>query len=102
MASQILEQHEIDSALIQLNTGAIQNWIIEEGKLTKTFKFKNFQYAFGFMTMCAMYAEKKNHHPEWSNVYNKVTVQLITHDVSGLSDKDFDLAKQMDVFASRA
>ncbi|MCO4785035.1 4a-hydroxytetrahydrobiopterin dehydratase [Marinomonas atlantica] len=102
MASQLLEQHEIDSALIQLNADTIQHWIIEEGKLTKTFKFKSFQHAFGFMTMCAMYAEKKNHHPEWSNVYSKVTVQLITHDVSGLSDKDFDLAKQMDVFASLA
>lgn len=102
MPSQKLEQHEIDSALVQLNTEATQDWSIDQGKLTKTFKFKNFQHAFGFMTMCAMYAEKKNHHPEWSNVYNTVTVQLITHDVSGLSDNDFDLAKQMEVFASRA
>lgn len=99
MTHRKLEQHEIEQALNQLNTEASQDWMIEDEKLTKTFKFKDFQQAFGFMTMCALYAEKKDHHPEWFNVYNKVSIQLITHDVSGISQKDFDLAKKMEAFA---
>ena len=91
------EAHE--QASIVLNASTEQEWTIENGKLAKSFKFKNFQQAFGFMTMCALYAEKKDHHPEWSNVYNKVDVQLVTHDVAGLSAKDFDLAKKMDALA---
>ena len=94
-----LDEHAIQQALTELNASTVQEWIIENGKLTKSFRFKNFQQAFGFMTMCALYAEKKDHHPEWSNVYNKVDVQLVTHDVAGLSAKDFDLAKHMDEFA---
>ncbi|CUB04535.1 4a-hydroxytetrahydrobiopterin dehydratase [Marinomonas fungiae] len=102
MTYQKLTSPDIESALEQLNSNAASHWVIEDSKLTKTFEFRNFQQAFGFMTMCALYAEKKDHHPEWSNVYNKVSVQLITHYVAGLSDKDFDLAKQMDVFANGA
>jgi len=100
MTHRKLEQHEIEAALSQLNANASQNWIIEDEKLSKTFKFKNFQYAFGFMTMCALCAEKQDHHPEWFNVYNTVKIQLTTHDVSGISHKDFDLAKQMEVLAA--
>ncbi|TPE47928.1 4a-hydroxytetrahydrobiopterin dehydratase [Maribrevibacterium harenarium] len=88
------------AALSELNTGLPTPWEIIDGKLAKAFKFKDFQQAFGFMTMCALYAERQDHHPEWSNVYNKVAVQLITHDVSGLSEKDFDLAKKMESFAA--
>ncbi|SBS34677.1 Putative pterin-4-alpha-carbinolamine dehydratase [Marinomonas aquimarina] len=99
MANQKLTAEEIHTALVELNSDASQDWVIEDGKLSKTFKFKNFQQAFGFMTTCALYAERKNHHPEWSNVYNRVDVQLVSHDVSGLSVKDFDLAKKMDEFA---
>ncbi|RDL45280.1 4a-hydroxytetrahydrobiopterin dehydratase [Marinomonas piezotolerans] len=102
MAVQKLAPNEIDSALSELNSDTSQNWVIDNDKLTKTFKFKDFQHAFGFMTMCAIYAEKQDHHPEWFNVYNKVSIQLTTHDVSGLSVKDFDLAKQMDIFAHQA
>ncbi|TYL48996.1 4a-hydroxytetrahydrobiopterin dehydratase [Marinomonas sp. IMCC 4694] len=95
-----LDQHDIENALIQLNIQTTKDWTIEDEKLTRTFKFKNFQQAFGFMTMCALYVEKHDHHPEWFNVYNKVNVQLTTHDVSGISQKDIDLATQMDKFAS--
>ena len=94
-----LDEQAIQQALIELNASTEQEWTIENGKLAKSFKFKNFQQAFGFMTMCALYAEKKDHHPEWSNVYNKVDVLLVTHDVAGLSAKDFDLAKKMDALA---
>lgn len=67
--------------------------------ITKTFLFRNFVEAFGFMTKCAIVAEKLNHHPEWSNVYRTVTVTLITHDCDGLSDLDIRLARQMDQLA---
>lgn len=62
----------------------------------KTFTFRNFIDAFGFMTRAAIWAEKWNHHPEWSNVYNRVTVVLTTHDVDGISAQDAKLARKMD------
>ena len=66
--------------------------IIEDGKkIKKTFKFKSFIEAFSFMTKIAIYAEKKDHHPEWSNVYNKVEICLTTHDAGGITEKDVDL-----------
>ncbi|MBY6056031.1 4a-hydroxytetrahydrobiopterin dehydratase [Leisingera daeponensis] len=73
-------------------------WEMVEGRdaITKTFKFKNFADAFGWMTRAAIWAEKWNHHPEWSNVYNRVTVVLTTHDVDGISAQDAKLARKMD------
>ncbi len=71
-------------------------WSLQDDKLSKQYKFSDFQHAFGFMTICALYYEKVNQHPEWSNVYNRVTVQLTTHDAAGISDKDVALAQQMD------
>ena len=67
--------------------------------ITKSFKFDGFVGAFGWMTKAAIHAEKANHHPEWSNTYNRVTVTLTTHDVDGLSDKDVALADIMDGLA---
>lgn len=69
--------------------------------LQRTFTFRNFREAFGFMTEVALVAEGTNHHPEWGNVYNRITVQLTTHDAGGITQKDFDLAHQMDLIASR-
>jgi len=64
--------------------------------IVKTFKFNSFVEAFGWMTQAAIWAEKWNHHPEWSNVYNKVTVVLTTHDVGGVSTQDAKLARKLD------
>ena len=64
--------------------------------LTQTLVFDNFKIAFSFMTMVALKAEQIDHHPEWSNVYNKVTIILTTHDLDGLSDKDLELGKFID------
>ena len=64
--------------------------------VTKSFKFSNFKIAFSFMTLVAIEAEKIDHHPEWQNVYNKLTVTLTTHDLGGLSDKDIQLGKFID------
>ena len=69
---------------------------VERDAITKTYKFKNFIEAFGWMTQAAMWAETLNHHPEWRNVYNRVTVTLTTHDVDGLTDLDIALANRMD------
>jgi 4a-hydroxytetrahydrobiopterin dehydratase len=73
-------------------------WAMVEGRdaITKTFTFDNFVDAFGWMTRVAFWAEKWNHHPEWSNVYRTVTVVLITHDVDGLSAQDAKLARKID------
>ena len=67
--------------------------------IRKTFLFKNFVEAFGFMTRAALWAEKLNHHPEWSNVYRTVTVELTTHDAGGLTELDLKLATKMDALA---
>ena len=67
--------------------------------ITRSFKFKTFNEAFGFMSRVALAAEKMDHHPEWSNVYNKVDVVLSTHSAQGLTDLDVKLAAKMDLFA---
>lgn len=74
-------------------------WTLEDDGINRTFTFDNFVSAFGFMASAAIVAEKMNHHPEWSNVYNRVTVRLTTHDAGGLTDLDFDLAARMNQLA---
>ncbi|MBC8110329.1 MAG: 4a-hydroxytetrahydrobiopterin dehydratase [Verrucomicrobia bacterium] len=72
-------------------------WKEEDNKLKKNFVFKNFVEAFGFMTQVALLAEKADHHPWWSNVYNKVTIELNTHDAGDVvTEKDHKLAAQID------
>lgn len=66
------------------------------GAITRDFKFKDFAQAFAFMTQVALAAEKRDHHPEWSNVYNKVKITLTTHDANGLTLRDVDLAQYAD------
>jgi 4a-hydroxytetrahydrobiopterin dehydratase len=89
-----LNESEIQNNLETLNSNLENVWVLENDKLTKTYKFKDFVEAFGFMSRTASHAEEVNHHPEWFNVYNTVKVQLATHDVSGISYKDFDLKKR--------
>lgn len=71
----------------------VPGWELKDGKLHRELKFKNFVEAFGFMSSLALTAESMNHHPEWLNVFNKVVIDLQTHDVGGISQKDFKLAK---------
>ena len=98
MAAIKLSQAEIDQhlAVVNENLSKDAQWQIVEGKLVKQFVFKNFIQAFGWMTQVAMHAEKLIHHPEWSNVWNKVDVALVTHDVDGISDLDFKMIKRME------
>jgi 4a-hydroxytetrahydrobiopterin dehydratase len=74
-------------------------WTLAGGKLHRTFEFSDFVEAFGFMSRVALVAERMNHHPEWFNVYNRVVIDLRTHDCDGISDRDFDLARQIDSLA---
>jgi 4a-hydroxytetrahydrobiopterin dehydratase len=82
-------------------SAALPGWAPVEGRdaLKKTFKFKSFNEAGGFMSRVALAAEKLNHHPEWCNVYNRVEITLTTHDCDGLSDLDVKLAKRIDSYA---
>jgi 4a-hydroxytetrahydrobiopterin dehydratase len=82
---------EIDAALADLPA-----WKLEDGKLQRTFVFADFVAAFAFMTKAAFAAERLNHHPDWSNVWSKVTVSLWTHDAGGITALDFELARAMD------
>jgi 4a-hydroxytetrahydrobiopterin dehydratase len=77
----------------------LPGWTLANNKLHREFEFANFVKAFGFMTQIAIIAEKMDHHPEWSNVYNRVEVFLTTHDAGGLTTLDFELAEQMNLLA---
>jgi 4a-hydroxytetrahydrobiopterin dehydratase len=88
-----LSSEESAAQLQALNLNLTTPWQINSDlKLTKVLRFDDFIQAWGFMCKVALYAEKHDHHPEWSNVYNTVTIELTTHDVGGISNKDYDLA----------
>lgn len=71
----------------------LKGWSVVNNKIHKIFEFKDFNEAFGFMVRAAMHIEKINHHPEWFNVYNKIVIDLTTHDAGGITQNDIDLAK---------
>ena len=75
--------------------GALPGWSYDRGRLHKEFQFENFTQAFGFMSRIAPVAESMNHHPDWSNVYNRVVVDLATHDAGGVTELDLRMAEQM-------
>ena len=77
---------------IEANLNNLPGWALKAEKLHRELKFKNFVQAWGFMTQVAMWAEQADHHPEWSNVYSRVTIDLTTHEADGISQRDFDLA----------
>lgn len=83
---------QVAQELAQLNQQCLELWCIKDDKLHKTFVFKNFVEAFGFMSKVAIHSEKQNHHPEWFNVYKTVKIDLTTHEAGGISERDFELA----------
>ncbi len=89
-----LSQTDIDEELKSL-----PGWSVVNEKLHKEFQFDSFNQAFGFMTRAAMEIEKMNHHPEWFNVYNKITIELTTHDAGGITKNDINLAKILNSLA---
>ena len=74
----------------------LPHWQVEAGRLQRNWQFKDFSEAFAFMTRVALLAEAMQHHPNWSNVYNRVSIELTTHDLGGLSDLDVQLARSID------
>ncbi len=90
MAAAKLSEKEIADELKKL-----AGWNVTNGNLHRVFEFKDFTQAFGFMTRVALAAEKMDHHPDWSNSWNKVTVDLCTHSAGGLTKNDFDLAEKI-------
>jgi len=93
----LIARDELDLRLAELD-----GWTLSAGRiaLEKTYSFKGFNSAFGFMTRVAMAAERANHHPEWSNIYNRVTIRWTTHSLGGVSDLDLKLAASCDRFAA--
>lgn len=92
MATKLTESERGDAL------ASISDWSLVDGRdaITRTFQFKDFNAAFGFMSRVALKAEKMDHHPEWFNVYNRVEVTLSTHDAGGLTELDIKLARFMD------
>jgi 4a-hydroxytetrahydrobiopterin dehydratase len=94
MNASVLSTAEITQQLNQ-----IAGWEVKDSKLHRQFQFANFAQAFGFMASMAVVSESMGHHPEWFNVYNKVNVDLTTHDAGGITQKDLDWATQANKFA---
>ena len=92
-----LSEAELAKAL-----AGLPGWRVENGKLHREWHFADFNAAFGFMTRVALEAERMNHHPEWSNVWNHVVVDLVTHDAGGLTASDVKLAKKMEALAAQS
>jgi 4a-hydroxytetrahydrobiopterin dehydratase len=96
MARTKLTESEIEAALTRLD-----GWTVVNEKLHRELRFADFIHAFGFMTTAALGIEKMNHHPEWCNVWNRVTIDLTTHDAAGITQLDVDLAAMLDALYRR-
>jgi len=92
----------LDQSQIHDEVAKLSNWSVKEGKLHAEFRFADFVDAFAFMTKVALAAESAQHHPEWRNVYNRVTIDLVTHDAGdAISQNDIDLARKIDTLIGK-
>jgi len=91
-----MERKALEGTELTTVVSNLSNWEISDGRLTKTFKFGSFAEAIGWMVAVALYADKLDHHPNWSNVYNRVSVELLTHDMGAITTWDIALAERMD------
>lgn len=89
--------NQLDAAAVESELARLDGWSLDGAKLHKTYTFPDFVEAFAFMTRVAVLAEEQDHHPEWRNVYRTVEVHLTTHDAGGISERDFRLARSMDL-----
>ena len=99
-----MAREKLGSQAVSEALAGLSGWALADDGLSigRTYTFRNFGEAFAFMTRCALAAEKMDHHPDWSNVYKTVKVNLSTHDAGGLTELDFELARRMDRFAGDA
>jgi len=95
-----MPRQKLSDSEVATEAAKLPGWTIAGGKLRRTFTFKDFSEAFAFMTRVALAAEKMDHHPDWSNVWNRVTIELSTHDAGGLTHNDFALAARINSLAS--
>ncbi|MBW9114367.1 4a-hydroxytetrahydrobiopterin dehydratase [Rhizobium cauense] len=98
-----MKREKLERQAIAAELAKLDGWSLDDAgtSISRSFKFRNFVEAFGFMTEGALAAERLNHHPEWFNVYSRVDVKLNTHDVGGLTELDFRLATEMEKAAAR-
>ncbi len=96
MAPKNLSSEELAASLASLSP-----WSLVGGRLHREYEFKDFVEAFGFMASAALLIERMNHHPDWRNVYGKLTVDLHTHDTDGITSLDLELAKKMEALAKK-
>lgn len=92
---------KLSSSEIQKALEGLSGWSVQNGKLHREYRFPDFVHAFGFMATAAIAIEAMGHHPEWFNVWNRVTVDLSTHDAGGITGKDVSLATKLEAFASK-
>ena len=90
-----MSRQKLPEAEINAELASLAGWSYRGGKLHREFTFENFVQAWGFMSSCALVAEAMNHHPDWSNVWNRVTVDLMSHDAGGVTKNDIELARRM-------
>ncbi len=95
----LLDANQLETRLAELNAGALENWTIGDARLHRRYKFEDFGPAFGFMTQVAMVCETMSHHPKWTNVWNVVEIDLLTHRAKGITSLDFELAAAMERIA---
>ena len=87
--------HLLNESELKELPSILPGWQVQDGKIKRTWRFNNFSEAFAFMVRVAMAAEQLGHHPDWSNSWNKVSIELVCHDLGGISDLDVNLAKQI-------
>jgi len=90
------ERQKLADDELKAAVASLPGWSLENAKLHKQYAFADFAHAFGFMATAAVLIEKMNHHPEWSNIYNRVDVHLTTHDAGGVTNRDIELARLLD------
>ena len=88
--------HKLSTTEVETRLAELEHWTLVDGKLHRDLQFEDFVQAFGFMTQVALLAEAMTHHPEWFNVYNRVSINLRTHDADGISASDFELAQKIE------
>ena len=89
-------RNKLSDAAVRDALAGLPAWTLLDGKLHREYRFADFVAAFGFMTRAALVAEAMDHHPDWKNVYNRVVVDLVTHDAGGITERDLTLARRMD------
>jgi 4a-hydroxytetrahydrobiopterin dehydratase len=87
--------NKLSAADVETRLAELAQWSLKDEKLYRKFVFADFVEAFGFMSKVALLAERMDHHPEWSNVYNRVEIHLTTHDAGGITERDFELAQRI-------